>query len=79
MPLESLTGRESLALDLERSARRLRPLVDRYSADVDAWEAPTREDLARVEAIRALDRVGQDLAPGLYPRTLTGHGAEGEG
>lgn len=80
MPLENLTHREALALDLESYARRLRHLVDRYRAAVDAWEAPTREDLARVvEAIRALDRAGLELAPDLYARAMTGHGAEGEG
>lgn len=73
MPLENLTHRERLALDLEAEARRLRRLVDRYAPDVDGWEAPTREALDRVtDAIRTLDRVGLDLAPDLYSRAMAG-------
>ena len=76
MALPELTHREALALDLESYARRLRNLVDRYAPDVDGWEAPRREDLDRVvEAIRALDRAGLELAPNLYARAMAADGA----
>lgn len=79
MALENLTAREALALDLEKSTDRLRDLVDRYTGDVDAWEAPTRGELDRLVAVvRDLDRLGLDLAPDLYRPKPTRQGRGGD-
>ena len=67
MPMEKLTAREALALDLEHTTENLWVLVDRHAREADAPDAPTRAELEDlVEVLRRLDAIGAELGPDLY-------------
>ena len=70
MPLENLTPRERLALDLEHTTENLWVLVDRDARKVGEADAPTTDDLNRILLVlRVLDGIGAELAPDLYRRS----------
>jgi len=67
MPLESLTGRESMALDIEHTTENLWSLVNRDApagGDDGATTLAELRDL--VDVLRRLDAIGARLAPDLY-------------
>jgi hypothetical protein len=75
MPLEDLTGRERLALDLEHTTEGLWSLVDRDAPTAGKDDAPTagKDDAPTVAelrdlvaVLRRLDAIGVGLAPSLY-------------
>ena len=67
MPLEDLTGRERLALDLEHTTEGLWSLVDRDAPTAGKDDAPTVAELRDLVAVlRRLDAIGVGLAPSLY-------------
>ncbi len=67
MPLPDLSNRERLALDLEHTTENLWSLVDRDAPTAGEDGAPTLAELRDlVDALRALDTIGAELAPDLY-------------
>ncbi len=67
MPLENLTRRERLALDLEHVSWHLHTLIARDIRVTDEEGAPSREDIAALaNVLHRLDAIGAAMGPDLY-------------